>query len=80
MQGEVQPALETQRVQQSMRDVLCEVQMRSAGDLRQPRTVWALLHRDDHPRQQAQVPLITTPPVVSVYSYICKDDGALLNK
>lgn len=57
MQGEVQPALKAQRVRESLRNLLLQVQMRSSWDFRKQRGVRQVLHRYDHPRQSDQVPL-----------------------
>ncbi|RRT48210.1 hypothetical protein B296_00049872 [Ensete ventricosum] len=57
----MQPALEAEPVHAGVRDVLLQVQVRAAGNLRQPRHMWRLLHRHDHPRQSNQVPLVAGP-------------------
>lgn len=42
---------------QGMWHVLCEVQVCATRDFREQRSLWKMLHTDDHPWKQDQVPL-----------------------
>jgi hypothetical protein len=72
--GEMQFTLEAKRVHQSVWHVLCKVQVCSAGDLREQRIVWEVLHGHDHSWQQDQVPLSSkqAPSLFAKYIYICR--------
>lgn len=54
----MQGALETQCVHQGVWNVLCEVQVRAAGDMGKQGTLREVLHGHDHSREQNQVPLV----------------------
>ncbi|KAI8548938.1 hypothetical protein RHMOL_Rhmol07G0312400 [Rhododendron molle] len=58
MRSQVSVSVEGENVQEGMRDLLLPLQLRAAGDFRQPSAL-SLLLQHDYPWRQAQVPLET---------------------
>lgn len=60
MRGTVQCAFKAEPVQEGVRHVLREVQVRATWNFRQQGALWHVLYGHDHSWQQDQVPLSLT--------------------